>query len=118
MTAVIGKSDDTVIVNDCGDKIEVVNATDTIVINEVGVQGARGATGLTGPTGPQGPKGDQGEVGPKGDTGETGPQGIQGPSGPQNLFVQNAAPVYSSPYLWVQTGLPGGGITLWVEDGL
>ena len=49
---------------------------------------------------------------------ETGPQGIQGPSGPQNLFVQNAAPVYSNPYLWVQTGLPGGGITLWAEDGL
>lgn len=33
-------------------------------------------------------------------------------------YVQPSAPVgASAPYLWVQTGLPGGGITIWVEDG-
>ena len=83
--------------------IEIVEVVETITISDVG---------LPGPAGPQGAQG------PQGTTGLQGPQGIQGPSGPQNLFVQNAAPVYSSPYLWVQTGLPGGGVTLWVEDGL
>ncbi len=33
-------------------------------------------------------------------------------------YVQPTAPVGApAPYLWVQTGLPGGGITMWVEDG-
>jgi len=86
--------------------IEIVEIVETITISDVGLPG------------PAGPQGAQGQQGPQGTTGLQGPQGIQGPSGPQNLFVQNAAPVYSSPYLWVQTGLPGGGITLWVEDGL
>ena len=34
------------------------------------------------------------------------------------VFIQNSAPTFSgSPYLWIQTGLPGNNITFWVEDG-
>ena len=100
MSLTIVDDGDVVLVENETNNVEITEISDTIIISE---------TGLPGPTGATGPQGIQGP---------SGPQGIQGPSGPQNLFVQNAAPVYSNPYLWVQTGLPGGGITLWAEDGL
>lgn len=88
MSLTIVDDGDVVLVENETNNVEITEISDTIIISETGLPGPAGATG---------------------------PQGIQGP---QNLFVQNAAPVYSSPYLWVQTGLPGGGITLWAEDGL
>ena len=91
MSLTIVDDGDVVLVENETNNVEITEISDTIIISETGLPGPAGATG---------------------------PQGIQGPSGPQNLFVQNAAPVYSNPYLWVQTGLPGGGITLWAEDGL
>lgn len=103
MSIVVNGIGDTIIVNCTEDKVEVIESSETIIVSESGAQGPQGIQGVSGL---------QGEIGPKGDTGETGP------AGPQNLFVQNAAPVYASPYLWVQTGLAGGGATLWVEDGL
>ena len=37
---------------------------------------------------------------------------------PRQFYVQDTQPVITGiQYLWVQTGLPGGGITLWAEDG-
>ena len=38
----------------------------------------------------------------------------------QNMFIQNSPPVVTEglPYLWVQTGIDGGSMTFWVEDGL
>lgn len=34
------------------------------------------------------------------------------------IFVQSAAPNYSGgPYMWIQTGIGGTGITFWIEDG-
>jgi len=36
----------------------------------------------------------------------------------QNLFVQDTAPNFRGQTgVWVQTGLPGGGFTIWIEDG-
>jgi len=36
----------------------------------------------------------------------------------QNLFVQPDAPNFRGQTgIWVQTGLPGGGFTIWIEDG-
>ena len=38
---------------------------------------------------------------------------------PAQVYVQDTQPaVTGTVYLWVQTGLPGGGVTLWAEDGL
>lgn len=65
-----------------------------------------------------GPQGLQGIQGPKGDKGDTGDIGPQGPVGPQNLFVQPDAPTYEGSFLWVQTGLAGGGYTLWIDTGV
>ena len=106
MSVVVNGSGDTIIVNCTEDKVEVIESSETVIVSESGAQGPCGIQGEIGPAGPQGTQGV------KGDTGDTGP------AGPQNLFVQNAAPVYAGPYLWVQTGLAGGGITLWAEDGL
>ncbi len=39
-----------------------------------------------------------------------------GPLAPQNVFVQASKPAVAGPYVWWQT-LPGGDLTLWVEDG-
>lgn len=37
---------------------------------------------------------------------------------PRQVYVQDDQPGLTGvPYLWVQTGLPGGGFTLWAEDG-
>lgn len=38
----------------------------------------------------------------------------------QNMFIQNSPPVVTEGlhYLWVQTGIGGGSMTFWVEDGL
>lgn len=34
------------------------------------------------------------------------------------LYIQKSQPAAGTPYLWVQTGLGGGGgLTLWIEDG-
>lgn len=41
--------------------------------------------------------------------------GPQGPVGPLNMFIQNAQPTYTGNYLWLQTGLPGGKATLWLN---
>jgi hypothetical protein len=65
-----------------------------------------------------GPQGIQGETGLKGDQGD---QGFQGHNDYQNVFIQNTQPGaiqvgHPDPYLWLQTGLPGAGITLWLED--
>lgn len=36
----------------------------------------------------------------------------------ENVFVQPAAPNFKGRTgIWVQTGLPGGGFTIWIEDG-
>ena len=36
----------------------------------------------------------------------------------QNLFVQDSAPNFRGQAgIWVQTGLPGGDFTIWIEDG-
>ena len=62
---------------------------------------------ITGPTGPQGSQGIQGI------------QGIQGEPAPQQIYVQNTQPAATGqPYVWLQTGLPGGGTTLWIDDGV
>lgn len=39
-------------------------------------------------------------------------------SGVQNLYVQDTDPGLTIPGMWVQTGLPGDGMTFWVEDGV
>ncbi len=37
---------------------------------------------------------------------------------PQEVYMQDAQPSSTGkPFLWVQTGLPGGGISLWADDG-
>ena len=37
---------------------------------------------------------------------------------PAQVYVQDTQPATDTVYIWVQTGLPGGGITLWAEDGI
>lgn len=76
-----------------------------------GQPGADGYTPVKGVDYFDGAQGEQGETGPKGDKGDTGD------IGPQNLFIQPDAPTYAGEYLWVQTGLAGGGVTMWIEDG-
>ena len=45
--------------------------------------------------------------------------GIRGERGDQRVFVQDAAPDFNGlSGLWMQTGINGDGMTLWVEDGL
>ena len=45
--------------------------------------------------------------------------GPPGPAAAKNVFVQNDAPDFGGePGLWVQTGMPGGAMTMWIEDGL
>jgi hypothetical protein len=40
-----------------------------------------------------------------------------GGGGTRGVFVQDTQPVDTGvPYLWVQTGLPGSGFTLWFND--
>lgn len=48
------------------------------------------------------------------------PQYLKVADAGNKLFVSNSAPSVSAgvPYLWVQTGLAGDGMTFWVEDGL
>ena len=83
-----------------------ITITQTVVSAPVG-------TGLAGPQGVKGDTGSTGEQGVKGDTGATGPQGDQ------HVFVQDSAPNFNGlSGLWVQTGLPDGGMTIWIEDGL
>ena len=46
-------------------------------------------------------------------------EGLKGDPGDQHVFVQDSAPNFNGlSGLWVQTGLPGGGMTIWIEDGL
>lgn len=75
----------------------------------------------TGPslTGPQGVKGETGSQGPQGETGPQGIPGADGLPGDQRVFVQDTAPDFAGATgLWLQTGLPNNGMTLWIEDGL
>lgn len=42
-----------------------------------------------------------------------------GGGGTQQVFVQPTQPADTGqPYIWIQTGLPGGGITIWYNDGI
>ncbi len=37
---------------------------------------------------------------------------------PQEVYMQDDAPASTGkPFIWVETGLPGGGISLWADDG-
>lgn len=60
-----------------------------------------------------------GEQGPKGEPGE---DGAGYPEGAPLIFVQLDTPTVppGTPYCWFQTGLGvgGGGVTLWVNDGI
>ena len=48
-----------------------------------------------------------------------GIRGERGERGDQRVFVQDAAPDFNGlSGLWMQTGINGDGMTLWVEDGL
>lgn len=39
--------------------------------------------------------------------------------GAQEVFVQSTQPLFTGqPYLWIQTGLPNGGFSLWFHDGV
>ena len=39
-------------------------------------------------------------------------------TGSQEIYVQSNQPVSTGkPYMWIQTGLPGEGVTLWVDNG-
>ena len=37
---------------------------------------------------------------------------------PQNLFIGSINPNMASSGVWIQTGLPDDGMTIWVEDGV
>lgn len=68
---------------------------------------------FTSPPGPPGPPGEPGEPG----AASTVP-GPPGPPGDQRVFVQDDQPDFGgNSGLWIQTGLPGGGLTMWIEDG-
>lgn len=34
------------------------------------------------------------------------------------VFIQPTQPTAPGPYVWIQTGLPGGGFGLWFHDGM
>jgi len=80
------------------------------------IQKTPGPTGAAGPPGPAGPAGN---AGPPGATGPASTvPGPAGPTGPQNLVIGTAIPLGTPvPYLFVET-LPGGNLTMWIEDGL
>ena len=45
--------------------------------------------------------------------------GLKGDAGDQRVFIQSTAPYFNGlSGLWVQTGINGDGMTMWVEDGL
>lgn len=49
----------------------------------------------------------------------TGLKGDSGDAGDQRVFVQSSAPDFNGlSGLWMQTGINGDGMTLWIEDGL
>jgi hypothetical protein len=44
-------------------------------------------------------------------------QWVEVGGGPREVFIQNTQPADTGlPYLWIQTGLPGGGHTIWFND--
>lgn len=61
--------------------VELIDATESNEILELGPAGPMGPPGPTGPAGPAGPAGPQGPAGPAGPKGATGLEGPPGPAG-------------------------------------
>ena len=98
-------SDNTLTITEVVNSVTITPVNNTVIVSEVGVQGATGATGATGAKGDQGIQGIQGIQGVKGDTGATGATGAQGSSGvvTVNAPITNAG-TSSAANLSVSTG--------------
>ena len=80
--------------------------------DQIAVDGVVSGPRLTGPQGVQGVQGVQGIQGVQGLPGE------DGPPAQQNVYIGTTAPDFGGEHgLFIQTGLPGGGITFWIDDG-
>lgn len=117
--------------------LEFVDERPILELTAPGPQGPRGADGYQGVDGAQGPVGPVGPIGPVGPKGDAATAYVSDTEPataapgdfwidsdpldsevPAELRVGPTNPNLTEPGLWVQTGLPNGGYTLWIEDGI